>query len=96
MPTYEYRCPDCADFDLVFEMRSVPDSVTCPACAGTARRRMSAPRISAAGSAAYRLIDSTKRSAHEPMVVNSPGPGQRSGPTQRYTSNPLHRKLPRP
>jgi hypothetical protein len=57
---------------------------------------MSAPRISTAGSAAYRLIDSTKRSAHEPAVVNSPGPGQRSGPGQKYTSNPLHKKLPRP
>ena len=96
MPTYEYRCPDCADFDLVFEMRSVPDSVSCPTCACTARRRMSAPGISTASSAAFRLIDDTKRSAHEPVVVNSPAPGRRSGPAQKYTLNPLHKKLPRP
>lgn len=57
---------------------------------------MSAPRLSTAGSAAFQLIDATKRSAHEPAVVNSPNPGQRSGPAQKYTSNPLHKKLPRP
>ena len=96
MPTYEYRCPECADFDLIFPMFSVPDAVSCPTCTAPATRRMSAPRLSSAGSAAFGLIEQTQRSAHEPAVVNTPGPGRRSGPAPRYTSNPLHHKLPRP
>lgn len=96
MPTYEFRCPECTDFDLIFDMRSVPDVAQCPRCGGTSRRRVSAPRLSRGGSAAARLIESTQRSAHEPEVVDSPAPRRRSAPTQRYTSNPLHQKLPRP
>ena len=96
MPTYEYRCADCPGFDRVFEMRSVPDSVSCPTCQGTAKRRISAPRLSKANSAAFGLIDATERSAYEPAVVNSLTPGLPSGAGQKYTSNPLHRKLPRP
>jgi hypothetical protein len=55
---------------------------------------MSAPHLSRAGSAEFRLIDDSKRSAHEPPVVTAlPGKG-RTRPA--YTSNPLHQKLPRP
>lgn len=96
MPIYEYRCPDCAVFERVFGMQSVPDSLNCPTCPGTARRRISAPRLSKVDSAAFGLIEATERSASEPAVVSSPAPGRRSGPRQKYTSNPLHQKLPRP
>ena len=96
MPIYEYRCADCRDFDQIFGMDAVPDEVICPTCDGRAHRRISAPNISVAGSAAFRLIDSTKRSAHEPAVVNAPRPEARTGAGQGYSANPMHRKLPRP
>ena len=101
MPLYEYRCPhcsttECPTFELLLPMGSAPAAAICPACGGEARRRMSAPNLSQAGSAAFRLLDSTTRSAHEPSVVHSQLPGVRTGRTQRVTVNPLHQKLPRP
>lgn len=55
---------------------------------------MTAPRLSQAGSSAYRLMDSTAASAHNPAVV-SQLPGSPGARKQQYTHNPLHQKLPR-
>ena len=96
MPTYEYRCPICSTFEVILGMGMAADSVECPRCQSSSRRRISAPNLSRAGSSAFQLIDSTNRSAHEPVVVESPHPGVRVGATQRMTSNPIHRTLPRP
>jgi putative FmdB family regulatory protein len=94
MPIYEYRCPECSVFELICGMGEAPDSTRCPSCGATSPRKMSAPHLSRAGSAEFRLIDDSKRSAHEPPVVTAlPGKG-RTRPA--YTSNPLHQKLPRP
>jgi len=94
MPTYEFCCPAGDRTDAQFSMASVPDALDCPACGQRAVRRPSSPYMSNAGSSRYRLIDSTKRSAHEPDVVSAlPSSGR---PTTQYTSNPLHSKLPRP
>ncbi|NKX50205.1 zinc ribbon domain-containing protein [Arthrobacter deserti] len=95
MPIYEFRCPQCSVFEETHAMASVPDTVSCPNCNSPSRRRISAPRLSIAGSAAFKLVDSPKRSAHAPEVVSSlPAPGRRK--VQAYTANPLHKKLPRP
>ncbi|MFC4428989.1 zinc ribbon domain-containing protein [Citricoccus alkalitolerans] len=80
-------------------MASVPDSLDCPRCGEVASRRISGVRLSHSGSAAYRLIEDTRRSAESPEVVNSlpaaPSPARpRKEPT--YTGNPQHLKLPRP
>ncbi|MFT2817238.1 FmdB family zinc ribbon protein [Leifsonia sp. A12D58] len=94
MPLYDFRCPEGTTFETAFPLSAVPDSTMCPECHQPARRQMSSPRLSIATSAEFKLIDSTKRSAHEPEVVSG-----RTGATKqgtRYTSNPLHRKLPRP
>jgi len=95
MPIYEYRCTDCTDFEQVHPMGAAPAETPCPTCQAPARRRMSAPALSTAGSAAHRLLDQAARSAHEPQVVTGTAPGQRSG-GRRITTNPLHTKLPRP
>ncbi|MEE1621737.1 zinc ribbon domain-containing protein [Zafaria sp. Z1313] len=93
MPLYEFRCPEGTSTEASFSMASAPDVVDCPCCGGPARRRMGVPRLSIGGSAAFGLIDRAERSAHEPDVVTSlPGAGRRA---PRYTSNPLHQKLPR-
>ena len=95
MPLYEFRCPDGVRFEANFPMAQVPSTAPCPECGEPARRRVSAPRLSRAGSAAYGLIEAGERSAHEPEVVRSTAPGGGTrGP--KYTANPLHRKLPRP
>ena len=93
MPLYEFRCHDGTVFEATFTMAEVPDQQACPGCGQPARRRISPPRLSIAGTAAYSLIDATKSSAHAPPVVSSTGP---VGRAQRYTQNPLHQKLPRP
>lgn len=96
MPLYEFRCPEGTDFEASFSMSQAPGMLDCPDCGQSARRRISSPRLSIAGSAEFKLIDSTKRSAHEPEVVSSRLPSSGKQSPVRYTSNPLHQKLPRP
>jgi putative FmdB family regulatory protein len=93
MPSYDFRCPEGTTFEASFPMGQAPGTLECATCGEPARRRMSAPHLSTSGSSAYRLIESTRRSGHEPEVVTSL-PGSPRRPT-RYTSNPLHQKLPR-
>ncbi|MFP5312487.1 MAG: FmdB family zinc ribbon protein [Actinomycetes bacterium] len=94
MPLYDFRCPEGTTFEAAFPLNALPDSAPCPDCKAPARRLLASPRLSIANSAEFRLIDSTKRSAFEPEVVS----GRTGAPKSavRYTSNPLHRKLPRP
>ncbi|MDM7991572.1 zinc ribbon domain-containing protein [Arthrobacter sp. zg-Y877] len=103
MPLYAYRCAaggssgfTCAGFEVQLAMGSAPASLPCPVCGAPARRRFTAPNLSRSSSSAYRLIESTQRSAAEPAVVRSPGPVSGARPAGNITSNPLHRKLPRP
>ncbi|XAS65552.1 zinc ribbon domain-containing protein [Micrococcaceae bacterium Sec5.8] len=95
MAIYEYCCPDGSAFEASHPIGEAPDALACPSCGKPSRRKISAPHLSKAGSPAFRLIDSTQRSASEPEIVNSriPGTPRRAQP---YSSNPLHRKLPRP
>ncbi|WP_424808124.1 FmdB family zinc ribbon protein [Rhodococcus sp. 27YEA15] len=95
MPLYEFRCTGCGPAERSFAMADVPSSIRCPGCGLESRRAVSPPRLSHGASAAMGLLDSTARSAHEPAVVRGrlPGAARTITPT---TSNPLHRKLPRP
>ncbi|MBP3035164.1 zinc ribbon domain-containing protein [Arthrobacter sp. zg-ZUI100] len=95
MPLYAYHCPECSDFEFSCPMGSAPGSLPCPACGAPSPRRFTAPNLSRTSSSAYQLIERTQRSAAEPDVVRSPAPGPRTG-GQNITTNPLHRKLPRP
>ena len=95
MAIYEYLCPDSTRFEATHPIGDAPDTLPCPSCGRPSRRVFSAPHLSRTGSAAFRLIDSTHRSAAEPEVVSSQLPGTPRR-VQQYSSNPLHRKLPRP
>ena len=95
MATYEYRCSDGSLFEASHPIGSAPATLACPSCGGPSRRVFSAPHLSRAGSGAFRLLDSTQRSAAEPEVVNSRIAG-RPRRAQQYSSNPLHQTLPRP
>ncbi|MGF7122553.1 FmdB family zinc ribbon protein [Rhodococcus sp. BE178] len=95
IPLYQFRCAQCGPFDRTYSMATVPDSSACPACASDARRQITGPRLGHGSSTQMRLLDSTARSASEPAVVSGPRPGARTA-VQNVTTNPLHRKLPRP
>ncbi|WAM13259.1 MULTISPECIES: FmdB family zinc ribbon protein [Rhodococcus] len=96
MPLYEFRCAaDCGPFERSFPMADVPGTTRCPRCDRDAVRRVSPPRLGHGSSSAMNLLDRTKRSAHEPDVVTGPPPSTTAG-RSAVTSNPLHRRLPRP
>ncbi|MDT2008483.1 zinc ribbon domain-containing protein [Rhodococcus opacus] len=96
MPLYEFRCAaDCGQFERSYPMADVPRSIPCPGCDGDAARLVSSPRLGHGSSPAMNLLDSTKRSAHEPAVVAGP-PARPSAGRSPVTTNPLHRRLPRP
>jgi putative FmdB family regulatory protein len=94
MPTYVFRCEQhCPDFTEQYPMAAVPEDSRCPRCAGRARRKIGAPALSVGNSAAMRLQDCTRATADDPGVVRTLPPGDRPA---RVTTNPLHRRLPRP
>ncbi|QIK64690.1 zinc ribbon domain-containing protein [Leucobacter viscericola] len=94
MPSYTFRCSEGCHFDALFSMADVPTTTECRACGGLAKRVITAPHLSAAGNAAFQLLDHSARSAHEPAVVDRL-PSRGSARPQRVTQNPLHAKLPR-
>jgi putative FmdB family regulatory protein len=96
MALYEFACPTCSPVEAFYPMGAAPDSIECPECGGRAERRISTPRLSIAGTSAFKLIDAAKKSAHEPQVVTGALPQAGRNRATPTTNNPLHRKLPRP
>jgi hypothetical protein len=74
-------------------MQTRPDTVDCPDCGGPARRMIAAPHLGRSGDTAMALQDATRSTADTPAVVSAP---PRGGAGRKVTTNPLHRKLPRP
>jgi putative FmdB family regulatory protein len=94
MPTYSFRCEqDCPDFTAQFPMTAIPDQQPCPGCGSAARRRIGNPSLGAGDTSAMRLHDATRASADNPAVVKSLPASSRRTPV---TTDPLHRRLPRP
>ncbi|MGV0875239.1 FmdB family zinc ribbon protein [Mycolicibacterium sp. XJ879] len=94
MVLYVYRCQTCCStVEKMHSMLSRPDVVECPQCMGEARRAIASPHLGRAGSTAMALHDATRATADQPAVVTAPPPAPRR---QTITTNPLHRKLPRP
>ncbi|CPR93677.1 Zinc ribbon domain protein [Mycobacteroides abscessus subsp. abscessus] len=93
MALYQYRCTSCGDTSCNFPLATAPDAVPCPGCPDSARRVFGIAGVGRGPSSRMDLLDSTHRSASEPRVVSALPRARRSAPV---TSNPLHRKLPRP
>ncbi len=74
-------------------MATAPADTPCPGCSGQARRRIGAPALGAGNSPGIRVQDATRATADSPDVVRSLPASRRRVPV---TTNPLHRKLPRP
>lgn len=96
MALYEFSCSRCGPIEQFFSMGSAPSAVECPSCGASAVRQITAPRLSIAGSSAFKLIDATEKTAHEPQVVTGSLPSSGRRRVTPVTRNPLHQKLPRP
>lgn len=94
MVTYSYRCAGDGPFDLRAPMGRAPDRAACPTCAGDAPRAFTVPRLGSGRADLVRAIDATHAGAERPQVVSRPPPSGRRGTP--VTTNPLHRRLPRP
>lgn len=93
MVLYRFRCESgCGITEQAFSMRSCPDVVDCPLCAGDALKMMSMPHLGRTD-IAMKLQDATRSSADRPGVVTAPPPTARRRPT---STDPRHRALPRP
>ncbi|SEH67259.1 putative regulatory protein, FmdB family [Mycolicibacterium rutilum] len=95
MPLYKFRCAQgCPDFTEQHPISSPPDTAACVQCGQPARRMIGAPALGSGASSAMRLQDTTRATADTPAVVDRIP--QRKRPPAPVSTNPLHRKLPRP
>lgn len=94
MTTYAFRCRECGPFDSRFPIGTAPDRASCPDCGGPSSRMITAPGIGGGHSPYRSAVERTMASADAPQVVSAL-PGATRRPTA-VTTNPLHRKLPRP
>lgn len=97
MPTYVYRCPACGPFERSSSMRTVADTLPCPACEASSGRTVTAPALHAGGTTRA-VAAAHERAAHAPGVVSAVPPGRAPGaaPTRPTTTDPRHARLPRP
>lgn len=93
MAVFLYRCPADGILERSWPVGTAPSQVSCPTCAGDARRVYTPPLVSGGSSPAMALIDRTERTRDEPEVVASlPSRGR----AQRRTAlNPAWQRLPR-
>jgi hypothetical protein len=93
MATFLYRCPADGDLEMRWPVGTAPGRVSCPECAGDARRVYTPPLVSGGSRSAMALIDQTERARDEPAVVAGPPPVR----AQRGTAlNPAWQRLPQP
>ena len=93
MATFLYRCTADGILEMRWPVGTAPSQVSCPECAGDARRVYTPPLVSGGSSPAMALIDRTERTRDAPEVVTSLPHGR----AQRRTElNPAWQRLPRP
>lgn len=94
MPVYDFRCDQGHVHEGVLPITSSERWIVCVQCGGRAQRLISAPGISRIDPGRQRLVESTRASAERPAVVDAlPRSGR---PAMPVSSDPRHRKLPRP
>lgn len=68
MPTYDYLCPGCGDFDVVRPMSQRNDPAACPGCGASAPRVLAtAPRLALVDGHTRAAIGANERSQHAPL-----------------------------
>ncbi|MGZ8178390.1 FmdB family zinc ribbon protein [Williamsia sp. SKLECPSW1] len=93
MPLYVFRCATCPDVERSFSMSRVPAEIDCATCSSPARRVVTGVGVGS-DPTATRLLDATAATAERPAVVGNV-PGRRAAP-RRVSTDPRHRRLPRP
>ncbi len=94
MAMYAFRCRECGPFDARFPIGTAPEGSPCPDCGRSSSRVITAPGIGNRRNPYRSTVERTMASADAPQIVSSlPGGSRRAAPV---TTNPLHRKLPRP
>jgi putative FmdB family regulatory protein len=72
MPTYEYTCPVCGEFEAWRPAAHAGEPVACPACGAGAPRHYGPPNLRRTPAPLAAAIERSQRSAHEPQVVSAP------------------------
>ncbi len=94
MPTYDYRCSGCGEFEVRRPMAESAIPARCPGCGHPAARVFGAPALGGLDPTVRRALDAGARSAESPQVVTAvPGRSRRATPV---TTDPRHARLPRP
>ncbi len=90
MPTYEYRCSDCANRYETREGFDAPPRQSCPRCGAQARRVLHAPMIVFKGSGFYVNDSRNKNGASsEPSTASeTAGTSDSSSPDSSSTPAP--------
>ncbi len=71
MATYVFRCPDCAQFEVVVPMAVVRPTHPCPTCRAESARVYTAPALTTTPAALSRAVAAADASAETPQVVRS-------------------------
>ena len=79
MATYVFRCPDCAEFDVLLPMSELAPVQDCPQCGLASRRVYTAPALTGTNRAADRARSAAEASAEAPPVVHSLPPAAGTG-----------------
>lgn len=67
MPTYDYHCAGCGDFDALRSLSLRNEPAACPACGGASPRVFtSAPRLACVSSELRVARDTNERAQHAP------------------------------
>jgi len=73
MPVYNFHCGDCGEFHLLRTIAERNEPATCPECAQTAVRTITAPNLALMNPITRRAVSINERSRHEPRVSNKGG-----------------------
>lgn len=69
MPTYDYACPDCGEFDALRRLSERNEPCACPDCGAAAQRVITqAPRLACASPQQRRAAEVNERSRHAPRL----------------------------
>lgn len=95
MALYEFVCATCGTFELNRPISGDTASAACPTCSAASGRSWTSPATRLLAPGMRRMLDAQDASRHEPQVVSAV-PGRERGSGPRVTTDPRHRRLPRP
>jgi hypothetical protein len=94
--TFQYRCPQDGDFEVIRPVGTATAQVACARCGRDAVRVFTAPLLSLAPRSLMAAIDSTEKTRDEPDVVSALPPRAVGTRTPMASRSPALQRLPRP